>query len=121
LFLQKPDCDLLEAIAESKVTIKRIQDERNDPAVWDAIFDCVVKLAAEFDIPPIVPRRVGRQQHRANYNLNDHKDYWRVSLFLVFSDHLVHQMNERLVKNEDRFKAECLDHSVKASKALSRR
>jgi hypothetical protein len=42
----------------SKVTIKRIQDERNDPAVWDSIFDCAVKLAAEFDIPPSVPRRI---------------------------------------------------------------
>ena len=29
-------------------------------------------------------------------------------MFLVFSDHLVHQMNERLVKNEGRFEAECL-------------
>ena len=81
---------MLGAIAESKVTIKRIQDERNSPAVWDAIFDCAVKLAAEFDIPPSVPRRAGCQQYRANNNLNDPKDYWRVSLFLVFSDHLVH-------------------------------
>lgn len=28
--------------------------------------------------------------------------------FLVFSDHLVHQMNERMVKDEGRFEAECL-------------
>jgi len=31
-----------------------------------------------------------------------------VSLFLVFSDHLVHQMNECLIKNEGRFEAELL-------------
>ena len=47
----------------------------------------------------------GRQQHRANYAINEPKDYWRVSLYNVFADHLVQQMEERLLKNEGRFDA----------------
>jgi hypothetical protein len=94
---------LLDHLDGQLFVYEMICRQRNDPAVWDAICYCAVKLAAEFDIPPSVPRRIGRQQHRTNYNSNDPKDYWKVSLFLVFSDHLVHQMNERLVKNEGRF------------------
>jgi len=104
-YLQSTDCDLVEAITESKVTINRIQEERNDPLVWNSLFETAVSIASDFEIDPSIPRRAGRQQHRANYAINDPKDYWRVSLYNVFADHLVQQMEERLLKNEGRFDA----------------
>ncbi|XP_062599060.1 52 kDa repressor of the inhibitor of the protein kinase-like, partial [Saccostrea cucullata] len=102
-YLQKKDIDLLEAVTEAKVVIRRLTDERNDISVWDALYGRATEIAAEHDLQPCVPRRAGRQQHRENHPLNNPSDYWRVSLYLVFLDHLVNEISSRVTKNEERF------------------
>ncbi|MES9906785.1 MAG: DUF4371 domain-containing protein [Sedimenticola sp.] len=102
------DCDLIQAITESKVVIARLRDEREDPLVWDALFEKAVEMANEFGIEPAIPRRVGRQRHRANHPGDNPSDYWRVSMYLPFLDHLLQEMDDRLLKNEPRFTAEYL-------------
>ncbi|VDI61579.1 Hypothetical predicted protein [Mytilus galloprovincialis] len=67
-----------------------------------------VKVGEEFEIPPSIPRRTGRQMHRQNHPINDPSEYWRVSLYLVFLDHLVTEITSRVIKNEGRFSAEYL-------------
>ncbi len=61
-----------------------------------------------FQIVPSVPRQNSRQQHRDNYQIADPKAYWRVSLYNVFVDHLVQEITDRVMKNEDRFSAQLL-------------
>lgn len=107
-FLQKPECDLLEAVKEAKVVIQRLRDERNDPLVWDELYTRAIDIAATFNIQPDVPRRIGRQQHRANYAVQNPKDYWRVAVFYVFVDHLTQEIDTRLLQNEERYNAEYL-------------
>lgn len=107
-FLQRPRCNLLEAVREGKVIIRMLQNERADDSVWDALYDEAVNLAAEYEITPSAPRRAGRQRHRANPDVNDPKQYWKITLYLAFLDHLISELETRLIESEGRFKAEAL-------------
>ena len=83
------------------MVIQRLSDERNDPTVWESLFARARDIAAEHDIPPCIPR----QQHSANHPINNPSDYWRVSLYYVFLDHLVAEITKRLINNEEHFLA----------------
>ncbi|CAG2229547.1 unnamed protein product [Mytilus edulis] len=107
-FLQSKSCDLIEAVGESKVVVQSLRDERNDPAVWDALYGKAVEIAADFELNPCTPRRAGRQMHRANHPVQDPQEYWKVSLYYIFLDHLVQELESRLIQSEDRFLAEYL-------------
>ena len=41
--------------------------------------------------------------YRANYHIDNPSDYWKISLFLVFLDHLVEEISKRVLDNEERF------------------
>lgn len=105
--LQKQDNDLLHAVSETRVVIKLCNDERADQYVWDALYDKAVNVSADFNIQPSMPRRAGRQQHRANPDVQTVSDYYRVTLYNVFLDHLVQEMETRILGNEDRY---CAQH-----------
>jgi hypothetical protein len=107
-YLQKPEIDLVEAVTEAKIVVSRLSDERNDDQVWDALHSRACDIASEFDIEPCTPRVVGRQRNRANHPARNPKDYWCVSLYLVFLDHLVSEISNRVISNEERFLASYL-------------
>ena len=54
--LQKKDCDLFVAVEESRVVIRQLNTERNDPEVWNALYYEAVQLAATTVIQPSMPR-----------------------------------------------------------------
>ncbi|XP_060085129.1 zinc finger MYM-type protein 1-like [Ylistrum balloti] len=107
-YLQTPKCNLLQALKESKVIIQLLRNERADDTVWDALYDEAVTIAAEFYITPSTLRRAGIQRQRANPVVNNTKDYWKVTLYLAFLDHLITELEIRLVDSEGRFKGEAL-------------
>jgi hypothetical protein len=41
--------------------------------------------------------------YRANYPVYNPSDYWKISIYLVFLDHLVEEISKRVVSNEERF------------------
>jgi hypothetical protein len=41
--------------------------------------------------------------YNANYSLDNPSDYWKLSLYLVFLDHLVEEISKRVLSNEKRF------------------
>ncbi|KAJ8317225.1 hypothetical protein KUTeg_005129 [Tegillarca granosa] len=106
--LQSVKCDLLEAVKESKTVIQMFMNERANDNVWDTLYNTAPEMAAEFDIEPVVPRQVRRQQNRANYQMVDPKQYWKVSLYFVFLDHLIGELQSRLIDSEGRFLGELL-------------
>lgn len=53
-----------------------------------------------------MPRRCGRQTTRANHPADTTKQYWRIALYYPFLDHMVMELDSRLLKSEDRFLAE---------------
>lgn len=105
--LQKKECDLFTATDEAK-TVKRMLDaERNDPMVWDALFESASEIASLVDIEPSKPRLAPAQQHRPNVATEDVSSYWRINLYLPFVDHLMVEMDFRLLKAEPRY---CAQH-----------
>ncbi|XP_052799078.1 uncharacterized protein LOC128230674 [Mya arenaria] len=106
--LQKEDNDILHAVGEAKVVIQLMNNERNDPDVWGALFKKATNIAAELDIIPSRPRRAGRQNHRANPDVDTVSDYWRITLFNVFLDHLIQKIETCILSNKDRFAAQYL-------------
>ena len=91
-YLQKPDIDL-EAVVEAKIVIRRLIDERNNAHSWESLFDKACVIALEFEIEVSRPRLFGRQRNRVNYPVDNPSDYWRISLFLVFLDHLADEIS----------------------------
>ena len=55
-----------------------------------------------------MPRQAARQNNRANYDLQDPSRYWKVAVFYVFVDHLLEEMDIRILKNEERFQVQWL-------------
>jgi len=54
-----------------------------------------------------MPRGAGRQQNRDNPDVQTVSDFYRVTLYNVFLDHLVQEMETRTLGNEDRY---CAQH-----------
>jgi hypothetical protein len=92
-YLQKPDIDL-EAVVEAKIVIRRLIGERNNAHAWESLFDKACVIALEFEIEVSRPRLFGRQRNRVNYPVDNPSDYWRISLFLVFLDHLAEAISK---------------------------
>ena len=54
------------------------------------------------------PKKYGRQTTRANHRADTPKQYWKVSLYYAFIDHMIMELESRLIKSENRFYAEYL-------------
>ncbi|WAQ94159.1 LOW QUALITY PROTEIN: hypothetical protein MAR_006630, partial [Mya arenaria] len=104
---QKAENDILHAIGEAKVVTQLMNNERNDPDVWGTLYEKATNVAAEFDRAGsnVVtrPRGAGRQNHRANPDVDTVADYWRITLSNVVLDHLIQEMETRILSNEDHF------------------
>ena len=78
--------------------------ERGDTPVWKEVYERGKQIAAEFDNEPSIPRTTGRQQqHRVNVPATKPESYWQRAVYLPFIDHLIQEMNDRLLSQEDRF------------------
>ena len=107
--LQRKTCDLVEATKEASALCTLLLAERNDPAVWEAIYDKSVALATDVNVDPSQPRNVnGRAQHRPNAPANTISEYWRVNMYLPFVDHLRDEIETRLLQEGERFKVQFL-------------
>ncbi|CAC5372028.1 unnamed protein product [Mytilus coruscus] len=106
--LQGVSCDLVEAVNECQTLIRVFENERNDIAVFNCLYDEAVELAEHFEIVPSKPRTTGRQRNRANPAVVGIQDYWRFTLYIQFLDHLLNELRDRFVNSEERFLAQML-------------
>ncbi|CAC5389178.1 unnamed protein product [Mytilus coruscus] len=106
--LQGVSCDLVEAVNKCQTLIRVFENERNDIAVFNCLYDEAVELAEHFGIIPSKPRTTGRQRNRANPAVVGIQDYRRVTLYIQFLDHLLNELRDRLVNSEERFLAQML-------------
>ncbi|MCG7879674.1 MAG: hypothetical protein N0C90_25600, partial [Candidatus Thiodiazotropha endolucinida] len=65
-------------------------------------------LASKDEEVPSIPRGAVRQRHCVNVPAQTPKEYWKRALFFPFLDHLIQELQDRLVGNEARFHAEYL-------------
>ena len=105
-FLQGIECDLLEATKECKTVNELLRAERLDESVWDELYQSALDLSEPFDIVENMPRRCGRQTTRANHSADTPKQYWKVSLYYAFIDHMIMELESRLIKSENLFYAQ---------------
>lgn len=106
--LQKKDCDLSVALDESRIVIRLLSDERNDIEVWNALYAAATDLAATVESQPTMPRNRGSQRNRPNAPADNPSEYWRLNMYLPFLDHLIGELNVRLLSPEPRFCAQNL-------------
>ena len=72
------------------------------------LYQSALDLSEPFDIVENMPRRCGRQTTRANHPADTPKQYWKVSLYFAFIDHMIMELESRLIKSENRFYAQYL-------------
>ena len=77
--------------------------ERNDSLVWKELYERGKQLTADVDIEPRIPRTAGRQQHRVNIPAETSDMYWQRAVYFPLVDHLVQELNDRLLSQEDYF------------------
>ena len=101
--LQGQSINLVEAAKESKVVISVLREERNDQTVWSELFDRAKEFAAGCEIEPSVPRISAIQRNRPNVPAVTPQQYWYRVLYLPLVDHLIQELNDRLLNHNDRF------------------
>jgi hypothetical protein len=67
-----------------------------------------LKFTKSFDTSEIMPRRCGKQTTGANHPAETPKQYCSISLYYPFLDHLITELESRLLKSENRFHAQYL-------------
>ena len=76
---------------------------RNDSEELEAfsgrIYDHSWRVARGSDIQPTMPRVCQRQQHRANLQCDDIRQYLRVTILVPFLDHLIVDIGSRFDKH----------------------
>jgi hypothetical protein len=76
--------------------------------VWDELYQSALDLSEPFYIIENMPGRCGRQTTRANHPADTPKQYWKVSLYHALIDHMIMELELRLIKSENRFYAQYL-------------
>ena len=56
-----------------------------------------IEIASDYGVDPSSPRAAGRQQHHNNVPADTSSAYWKRAMYLPFLDHLVTEINEKLV------------------------
>ncbi|XP_068704558.1 52 kDa repressor of the inhibitor of the protein kinase-like [Montipora foliosa] len=105
---KSPNLDLIQASEEAKTCSSVLNAEKNDDAVWEALMEKAIEIASDYGIDPSSPRMAGRQQHRNNVPANIPSAYWKMAMYLPFLDHLVAEINEKLVVPVPGFQAQLL-------------
>ncbi|KAK3093027.1 hypothetical protein FSP39_010187 [Pinctada imbricata] len=59
-------------------------------------------------VDPSIPRRAGRQAHRNNVPADTTSQYWKLSLFYPFVDHVMQELRDRLLGANARYIAQYL-------------
>ena len=83
---------------------RRREEERNDQTVRSELFERAKELAAGCEIEPSVPRMSAIQRNRANVPAVTPQQYW-FRAYLPLVDHLIQEVNDRLLNHNDRFLA----------------
>ena len=86
--------DLVKAFSDARNTRTVIISKRTNED-FEKIFERARIVAQSVDCSLEIPRQVARQQHRANAPATTPCEYWRISLFFPFIDHLMTQFDER--------------------------
>ncbi|XP_071577285.1 52 kDa repressor of the inhibitor of the protein kinase-like [Temnothorax nylanderi] len=92
VLLQNKQINLLECQNHIKRLISILHKERNE---FNSIFIECEKFSRSIGVEIKIPRIVSRQTKRANYSIEDPKEYYKLSLFLPYIDSLISSLSIR--------------------------
>lgn len=93
--LQDSSIHLGDAVIRVNAVILALETRRNDEDVFTDIFNEASKTAHLLGIDLNIPRRANCQQHRANAPAMEPKVFFRRTVFLPFTDHLINDLRRR--------------------------
>jgi len=105
-FLQAKQCDLMEAAKEVVTVISQQEQQRADTEVRNTLYEDAVELAAKFEVQPSKPGNAGKQRRREHFPADTPCQYWKRAMYLPVVDHLLQEMNTRLLVAKDRYVAQ---------------
>lgn len=101
-YLQKKTVDLslaLEAVDNALTVIQTIRDKSEEN--FAIIFAGTVTIASTFNVEPKIPRIVGVQRHRENFEANTAEEYFRRSIFVPYLDDIICSLRERFTGHKE--------------------
>ncbi|KAJ8915305.1 hypothetical protein NQ315_014813 [Exocentrus adspersus] len=105
-FLQTEIMDIVTAMNAVESTIEKLQSIRNEET-FAVTFNQACELANQVGVIPTLPRTVGTQRYRNNYEVHngDCTSYYRQSIFYPYLDDLLSSFNERFKSNSNILKS----------------
>ncbi len=101
-YLQSPDIDLMECCSQVKSLVTTMRSIRKDAsAEFSNIFSDAAAAAAKQGVDPSIPRRVGRQINRANYETDAPVEYYKIAIFIPYCDFLIQEVDGRFQQHEN--------------------
>jgi len=94
--LQSPQLDLQKAcsmIQEVNAVLQEWRAEADN--TFHRLFNDALRLCSIASVEMNIPRVASRQTARENYRTNSPEEYYRLSVFIPFLDHLVAEMAQR--------------------------
>lgn len=99
-FLQSPTIDLTSASDCLTDTMATIENMRcNADSTFSTLHMEATELASELGVELKLPRLVGRQVHRFNYNVESTEEYYRKSLYIPLLDNIINDLKTRFPEN----------------------
>ena len=93
--LQGPAKDIVAGYAMVDTVVAQLKDMRRDiVSVFSPWFETATVLAAKLDLLPGVPRRVGRQRNRENYQ-GGPEEYYRRAVAIPLLDSMIAQLEDK--------------------------
>ncbi|CAN7939811.1 unnamed protein product [Ixodes hexagonus] len=95
--LQTTSLDVIGALSHVDDVEAAVQELRQSGI--STVFQAAISMAEAANVEIRMPRVTSRQRHRQNIPAIDVEDYFRLSLFLPFLDHLITQLDDRFKKH----------------------
>ena len=103
VFIQDKSLDLASALSHAKEVIVTLKKQREDAEkCFKDIFNSASRLAEEVFLTKLtVPRLTSRQTMRANPQITNVEEYYRVTVFIPCVESLIQNLSDRFISNED--------------------
>jgi hypothetical protein len=95
--LQSSKIDLIAALSSVDEVDTVIHSWRLNNKHFSSLFTDAAKLSEGCGGDPslLPPRRAPCQRHRHNVNAENSEDYWRITIYVPYLDHLLSEVNNR--------------------------
>ena len=102
--LQKKEIDLGNAVDLAKDVLSELRKNRGNSSYFKTLYDTVLEYAALLNIEERKKRTVKVQTARANPDTESIEDYFRITIFNSFVDHVIQHLESRFEAHEALFK-----------------